>query len=165
MANKILFFFLFIVAAPSAYADFSLFFKSQETSSPDVQISITPETLSLGAIIYTDATHWTLWVNGKIIHPETVHTLEKFSIERVTPEDVTFSFSTSEGSIFGWRTMSLRMSTPSSVFLARSLTSVRDLRKRQRSGSISVEPTQRRKSPSSWRRSSSERQVLARLAM
>lgn len=84
------------MASASAHAEFSLFFKDQEPSSTHTQMSVKPETLSLGGIIYTDETHWTLWVNGKIIHPETAHTLDGCSIEKVTAEEVTFSLSTSE---------------------------------------------------------------------
>jgi hypothetical protein len=97
MRNKCRLFFLFFMASSSTHAEFSLFFKDQEPSFTHTQMPIKKETLSLGAIIYTDETHWTLWVNGKIIHPETAHTLEGFSIERVTAEEVTFALSTSEG--------------------------------------------------------------------
>jgi len=61
----------------------SLFFSPEEMAP--LQISHAP--LVLSGILYTDPTHWSVWLNGEVIRPETIR--EDFHIEAVTPTSVT----------------------------------------------------------------------------
>lgn len=48
--------------------------------------------LHLSALVYRDQNHWSLWVNHKIIRPETHRNIDGFHLERVRPHEVTFSW-------------------------------------------------------------------------
>ncbi|HUX79398.1 MAG TPA: hypothetical protein VMW10_06615 [Alphaproteobacteria bacterium] len=48
--------------------------------------------LHLSALVYRDQNHWSLWVNHKIIRPETHRDIDGFHLERVMPHEVTFSW-------------------------------------------------------------------------
>jgi hypothetical protein len=50
------------------------------------------ETLSLSAIIYIDANHWTLWINNTILRSYSSRDIAGFHIEDVRPDRVTFSW-------------------------------------------------------------------------
>lgn len=45
--------------------------------------------LHLSAILYTDSTHWSVWIKGQLIRPETAQEREDFQVETVTPTSVT----------------------------------------------------------------------------
>lgn len=47
------------------------------------------------AIIYLDSSHWSLWVNHKIISPETGDDLEGYHLEEVTSSTAIFSWTPS----------------------------------------------------------------------
>ena len=51
--------------------------------------------LYLLAIIYLDSSHWSLWVNHKIISPETGDEVEGYHLEEVTFSTATFSWTPS----------------------------------------------------------------------
>ena len=63
----------------------SLFFSPEEIVPPQIP----PKPLILSAILYTDPTHWAVWINDCIIRPET--TRDDFQIEDVTPTTVMVS--------------------------------------------------------------------------
>jgi hypothetical protein len=52
--------------------------------------------LHLSALIYMDKNHWCLWVNHKIIRPETRGDIDGFYLESVMPHKVTFSWTPPE---------------------------------------------------------------------
>ena len=52
--------------------------------------------LYLLAIIYLDSSHWSLWVNHKIISPETGDEVEGYHLEEVASSTATFSWTPSK---------------------------------------------------------------------
>ena len=47
---------------------------------------------SLSGIVYVDATHWSLWLNKRMIRPDNLHQIKGVNIEKVTPLMVKFSW-------------------------------------------------------------------------
>lgn len=102
----------FFVLMPSdLFAISSLLFTDEEVSFIEENFSqlktdpleVPYEKLSLTAIVYFDDGHWSLWVNDKMIGPETQDHLDPFYVEKVTPDEVTFSWKASPSKIFSLR--------------------------------------------------------------
>jgi len=71
----------------------SLFFTEEEVrerQTPQERF-LTHEQLSLSGILYLGENHWTVWINGTIIRPDTVSKLKGFHITKVTPYEVEIS--------------------------------------------------------------------------
>lgn len=99
----------FVVLMPtSLLANSSLFFTDEEVryirenysnQKPDIQEELS-EKLSLTAIAYFDENHWVLWVNNKVIEPETRDQLGLVYVEKVSPDEVMFSWKSLPSKIF-----------------------------------------------------------------
>lgn len=76
----------------------SLFFKEEEIShiQEDKHDVLRCEEIKLFAILYTNDQHWSLWINDKVIRPENRHDLGEVCIKKVTPDEVTFSYTSSK---------------------------------------------------------------------
>ena len=88
-----------ISKGPPLYAYDSLFFTEKERKTIQENLGDGPPPLLkegnsfyLKAIVYMNEEIWSLWINQEIICPKTVHKMEKFRLEKVTPYDVTFSW-------------------------------------------------------------------------
>jgi hypothetical protein len=90
----------FVLMPISLLANPSLLFTDEEVSyirenylnqKTDVQED-SSEKLSLTAIVYFDENHWALWVNNKVIEPESRDQLELVYVEKVSPDEVIFSW-------------------------------------------------------------------------
>ncbi|MBY0293617.1 MAG: hypothetical protein K2W92_10080 [Alphaproteobacteria bacterium] len=95
MKNKIFLILFLLLKGNPLYSYPSLFFSDEEIfyireNLQDEEQSINP--LYLLAIIYLDSSHWSLWVNHKIIRPETEHVIEGYHLEEVTSSTATFSW-------------------------------------------------------------------------
>ena len=107
MKNKACFviLFLFLTETP-LLAHLSLLLTEKEVNliheslpSHDPHPSSDPGKLHLSAMIYIDEDHWSLWVNDKIIRPETRDNIEGFHLEKVTHEGATFSWTPPNGTV------------------------------------------------------------------
>ncbi len=58
-----------------------------------------PEEMTLRAILFHNENQWSLWIGDQVIHPENVHELNGFQIDKVTPTEVTLSKVEKEGEI------------------------------------------------------------------
>ena len=77
----------------------SLFFKDEEIVHfyKNQKVPYSQNDLTLLAILYYDANHWTLWINDKIIRPDNIQELEGFHIKKVFPHKVELSKLSEEG--------------------------------------------------------------------
>ncbi|OJW51045.1 MAG: hypothetical protein BGO67_11985 [Alphaproteobacteria bacterium 41-28] len=95
----------------------SLFFTEEDIKSiREDQLDEQPHSLNLhlSALLYIDQNHWSMWINHKIIRPETCHDIDGFHLEGVTAYGATFSRISSESLIP--RTFTLR---PFQTYIAR----------------------------------------------
>ncbi len=95
MKNKLAFIMFFLLNRNNLYSYPSLFFSEEEIfyireNFQGQQQKTNP--LYLLTIIYLDSSHWSLWVNHKIISPETGGDVEGYHLEEVTFSTVTFSW-------------------------------------------------------------------------
>jgi len=58
----------------------------------NLEESFKGKNLYLSAIIYVDESNWSLWLNNKIIRPETLSDIDGFHLEKVTPQGAKFSW-------------------------------------------------------------------------
>ena len=78
----------------------SLFFTDEEIKAiHEKQLDEKPHSLMLhlSALIYMDENNWCLWVNQKLIHPETCRDIDGFHLLSVMPHEVTFSWVPQDG--------------------------------------------------------------------
>lgn len=108
MRNRIRLSGFFVLMPTSLLATSSLLFTDEEVSyirenysnqKTDIQEEPS-EKLSLTAIVYFDEKHWALWVNNKIIEPETRDQLDLVYVEKVNPDEVIFSWKSFPSKIF-----------------------------------------------------------------
>lgn len=88
-----------VCAFGAAHTYPSLFFKDEEVARLHESNQETCGALSLSAILYYDESHWSLWINDKIICPENAQEMEGFHIKKVSPHEVEFSHLSTEGEI------------------------------------------------------------------
>jgi len=65
----------------------SLFFSENEIALIKENLADTKtssQNLSLTSLIYYDDSHWSLWLNKKLFHPENIHELEGYELKKVT---------------------------------------------------------------------------------
>ena len=65
----------------------SLFFSENEVALIKENLADTKassQNLSLTSLIYYDDSHWSLWLNKKLFHPENIHELEGYELKKVT---------------------------------------------------------------------------------
>lgn len=108
MSIRIMLSGFFVLMPTNLLANPSLLFTDEEVSNirenysnqkTDVQED-SSEKLFLTAIVYFDENHWALWVNNKVIKPETRDQLGLVYVEKVSPDEVTFSLASSPSTRF-----------------------------------------------------------------
>lgn len=65
----------------------SLFFSESEVALIKENLTnskASSQNLSLTSLIYYDESHWSLWLNKKLFHPENIHELEGYELKKVT---------------------------------------------------------------------------------
>lgn len=95
MKTKVLLSFIFAFWFNELFAYPSLFYTDQDMEAiheKGLDEKTRSQRLYLSALIYLDQNHWCLWVNHKIMRPETSHSIDGFHLERVMPHEVTFSW-------------------------------------------------------------------------
>ncbi|MBA3813087.1 MAG: hypothetical protein H0X26_01125 [Alphaproteobacteria bacterium] len=92
---------LFSLSIPPLWAHPSLFFTEKDVSLINqsfflkrqvIKTDKEKENLYLSALVYVNETHWTLWLNNRMIHSTDPHTIQGFHIEKVTPLEAVFSW-------------------------------------------------------------------------
>ena len=71
----------------------SLFFSQTELKMLSNHLKAPGEiskNLSLNSLLYLDDTHWSLWINQKLFHPQNIHDLENYELKKVTPQGAHF---------------------------------------------------------------------------
>lgn len=71
----------------------SLFFSENEIALIKENLADTkasPQNLSLTSLIYYDDSHWSLWLNKKLFHPDNIHELKDYDLKKVTPTGAYF---------------------------------------------------------------------------
>jgi hypothetical protein len=96
MKNKLLLGIFCLLSASELWSYPSLLLTAEEIRSIHANLpsqSLSPSgRLFLSAILYVDATHWTVWINNSPLRPESSRDIEGFHIEEVLPRGVTFSW-------------------------------------------------------------------------
>lgn len=88
------FFVLLTLWTSRLEAHSSLFFTSDEMNAINKKENKDKgltQSLSLSSILYLDESHWTVWINGKRLHPENPYVLKTIRIEKVTEHQVTIT--------------------------------------------------------------------------
>ncbi|MDK3160045.1 hypothetical protein QPK87_26285 [Kamptonema cortianum] len=65
----------------------SLFFSENEVALIKENLTnskASSQNLSLTSLIYYDDSHWSLWLNKKLFHPENINELEDYELKKVT---------------------------------------------------------------------------------
>lgn len=71
-----------------AFLLFSLFFSENEVALIKENLTdskASSQNLSLTSLIYYNDSHWSLWLNKKLFHPDNIHELEGYDLKKVTP--------------------------------------------------------------------------------
>lgn len=99
MKNKLLLALCIVLTSTVSFADLSLLLTEEEISLIHQNLSTTGDkttanlkNIRLVSIIYLDEFHWSLWVNDSLMRAETVHDVEGFHVEKVTPHGAKFSW-------------------------------------------------------------------------
>lgn len=99
MKNKVLLALCIVLKSEVSLAYPSLFLTDEEINLIHQNFNSTTDkttanlkNLRLSSIIYIDASHWSLWVNDRMLRTDAVHDIEGFHLEKVMPEGAKFSW-------------------------------------------------------------------------